>query len=324
MIHARNLRYRIKNAQLQVLCSRTPEKLAAAAEELEIPETTTDYGALVRDYDLDGVVICSSSASHCDQIIEAVEAGIRFIFAEKPVVMSREEAARLSSVLEQTPDLFIQIGHHRRFDPSYRAAKAKIDAGVIGRPILYRNFNRDYYFEPEFLRAYSPESGGMIFDTGTHDYDMARWLLNSEARTVFGIGGVYEYDFLREMGDMDNCSISMEFENGVIADFMISRNCKYGYHVETEIYGTEGSLRVAVEPSRDRVVQLTVDGIVKDAFDDFRDFFEPCYALELESFVENAISGEPPLVTATDGIKSAMWAFTATDAVRRKTTLNLE
>jgi myo-inositol 2-dehydrogenase / D-chiro-inositol 1-dehydrogenase len=324
MAHARTIQYSIRGAEIQALCARTPEKVVAAAKELGVEATTTDYRKLVRDYDLDGVVICSSSASHCEHITEAVEAGIRNIFVEKPVVMSWEEVHILQSLVERNPDLFIQVGHHRRFDPSYVEAKRKLDAGLIGRPILYRNVNRDFYFDPEFLRSYSPESGGMIFDTGTHDYDMARWLLNSDGKSVYGIGGVYEYDFLEELGDIDNCCLTMEFKNGVMGDFVISRNCRYGYHVETEIYGTEGSLRVAVEPTRDRVVQFTQGGVVRDTFQDFRDFFEPCYTRELESFVENVQSGKPPVVTALDGIKSATWAFTATDAVRERKTLDLK
>jgi myo-inositol 2-dehydrogenase/D-chiro-inositol 1-dehydrogenase len=111
------------------------------------------------------------------------------------------------------------VGHHRRYDPSYIEAYRKIREGYIGTPISVRNDNRDYYFNPDFFRRFSPKSGGTILDTGSHDYDMIRWLLDTEAKSIYGLGGAYVYDFLDEFNDVDNASLLMEFGNGMMEQF---------------------------------------------------------------------------------------------------------
>jgi len=42
-----------------------------------------------------------------------------------------------------------------------------------------------------------------------HDYDLARWLIGADADTIYGMGGVYAFEGLKEVGDMDNCIITM-------------------------------------------------------------------------------------------------------------------
>jgi len=83
-------------------------------------------------------------------------------------------------------------------------------------------------------------TGTPIMDMLTHNYDCARWFVGSEAKSVYGLCGAYVYEGPEAVNDIDNCAVMVEFENGVIGQIETSRNCPYGYHVETEMYGSDG------------------------------------------------------------------------------------
>ena len=62
----------------------------------------------------------------------------------------------------------------RRFDPGYAKAKAKIDAGELGKLETFRALSRDTY--PPSLE-YLLGSGGLFLDMSVHDLDLARFLV---------------------------------------------------------------------------------------------------------------------------------------------------
>lgn len=317
-VHAENLAARIPGADLHAACGTNIERLRKNQQLLDIRRVTTDYDEFVNMEELDGIVIASASTDHYDHLVRACRAGVRNIFIEKPIALTANEIADLEKVLPAF-DVNIQVGHHRRYDPSYIEAKRKIQAGFIGTPVSIRNDNRDYYFDPEFFRRFSPRSGGVIVDTGSHDYDMARWLTGAEARTVYGLGGAYVYDFLPEFGDVDNACLLMEFDNGMMGQFSYSRSCKYAYHLETEIHGTEGVLRIGTEPLDNRLISIDETGTHRTFMKDFYERFRDCYYTEMVDFVDCLRTGRTASVSAEDGIASVKWALKATEAVLQKT-----
>ena len=317
--HAENICGKIKGAELFAACGSNIDRLKKNQQLLDIPHITVDYNSFINMDELDGIVIASSSSLHYDQLVRALEAGVKNIFIEKPVSLTIEEIEKLEAVVSAPGfDANIQVGHHRRFDPSYIEAEKRIREGYIGTPISIRNDNRDYYFDPDFFMRFSPKSGGTILDTGSHDYDCARWLLGSEAKSIYGLGGAYVYDFLPKFNDIDNAALLMEFDNNVMAQFSYSRNCKYAYHVETEIYGTEGVLKICNEPLNNRLVSIDEKGCHKTFFKDFYDLYKNCYYDEMTEFVNCIKEGGRSRVTAEDGIKSVRWALKATEAVAGK------
>jgi len=129
--------------------------------------------------------------------------------------------------------------------------------------------NRDPVAMADFIIKFSPKSGGMVMDMLSHDYDLARWFAGSDARSDYGLGGTFVYDGLKAVGDIDNCSFLVEFKNGVIGQLEISRHSAYGYHVETEIYGSKGNIRIGMLPLRDRVTYMNETSISVNTADWF-------------------------------------------------------
>ena len=259
--HAENIHFHIPQAELTAICSLIQEELDAVVKEMDPQYITKDYTEIIENDHLDGIVIASSSQEHAAMICAAAKAGRKNVFTEKPIGMTLEEIDRIKKEVGANPGMKFQVGYNRRFDRSVQAAKKKIDDGFIGNPIQVKMINRDPAAMAEFIIQFSPKSGGLVFDMLTHDYDCARWFVNSDAKSVYGLGGVYVYEGLKEVNDIDNCAVLVEFNNSVIGQIETSRNCAYGYHVETEIYGSEGCIRIGSTPLKDRVEYLNVNGV---------------------------------------------------------------
>jgi len=322
--HAANINYNIINAELSAVCSAIPEEVESVMKEMNPGYGTTDYMELFNDRNLDGIVIASNSAFHCKMICDAANAGVKNIYCEKPLGMTLEEIDLIKETVEKNNVKIFQIGYNRRFDRSLMTMKQKIDEGFIGKPILIKLANRDPEWDREALLKFSPTSGGLVFDMLTHDYDSARFLIDSDAETVYGMGGAFGYDGLAEIGDIDNCIISVAFENGVMGYLETSRNSTYGYHVEIEVFGTKGSLRMGTTPNKDRVVQMNSNGITTECVKWFFEFWEPTFKAELQDFADCIQQGRQPKAGLMDGYKAVKWAFAAKEAVDKRTIVNMK
>ncbi len=316
--HAENIHYSIPNAKLSAICSVVEEELESVASEMNPGHVTGDFKELLSISDLDGIVIASSSREHGRMVVEAAEAGVKYVFVEKPIGMTLEEISRIRTAIAANRNMNVQVGYNRRFDRSVRAAKRKIDDGFVGTPIQIRMINRDPAGMAEFIIKFSPGSGGLVMDMLTHDYDCARWFVGSEAKSIYGVGDAFVYEGLKEVGDIDNCNILVEFENGVIGQFETSRNCSYGYHVETEVYGPDGAIRIGTVPEKDRVTWMSAAGVVKECAEWFFEYWEPTFEAEIRHFVDCIRNGSDPDVGLEDGCRAVEWACAATEAVRER------
>lgn len=321
--HAENIQHNIPNAELTAICSVVQSELDTVKAELSPKYCYTDYREMFANKELDGILISSNSQVHCEMACAAAELGVSNIYMEKPLGMSIDEINKMKDAIEHSNIKIFQVGYNRRYDLSFQAAKKKIDAGFIGKPVLVKMINRDPASMAEFIIKFSPTSGGLVFDMLTHDYDAARWFIGADAKTVYGVGGIFAYEGLAAVNDLDNCGILCKFDNGVMGWFETSRSCPYGYHAEAEIYGTEGCLRICVTPTNDRVLYLDKGGITQTCAQWFYEYWEPTYTAEIRDFVDSIQNNKQPLVSFMDGYKAVEWAMAAKKAVDEETVVKL-
>jgi myo-inositol 2-dehydrogenase/D-chiro-inositol 1-dehydrogenase len=313
--HAQNIKNLIPEAELYATCSLVPQEVEAAKKDFSPEVATTDFDELISLRKMDGLVIASNSQAHCEMICRALAAGVRNIYSEKPVGMTLEEIAKIRETVAEHRANIIQVGYNRRFDYNYQKMKETIDSGKIGRPILVKMINRDDLWQEERLVQFAPSSGGLIFDMCTHDFDAARWFLGSECRSVSAAGDVYRFERIRGV-DIDNVALVVVFKNGAIGMFEASRNSVSGYHMETEVFGAAGGVRVNSEPYPDRLITSDETGYHRSGFSWFYPYWEKTYVAEIKHFAECILHGRQPIVTLEDGFKTVEWAFAANEALR--------
>lgn len=313
--HAENMAFRIPNAELIAVCSLKKEEVDEAVNSWGIKYGYTDFGEMLKNPELEGIVIASSSTEHCRQIKEALDAGFH-VFSEKPLGVDIEECKDAEKAVESHPDKVFMLGFMRRYEDSYIYAKQKIEQGAIGKPILVRSYGLDPVKAVRGAIAYSNNSGGIFMDMAVHDFDLARWFLGSEAENVYAIGGCYAYEEFAKYGDADNGAALIKFKNNTMGIFYASRTCAHGYHIETEIVGTEGCLRVGTIPEKNLVTVFNDAGVIRECPGGFLERFEKAYLNEIQEFVNCIIEGRKPGVCVYDGTKSTEIAYAARESFR--------
>lgn len=321
--HAENAAFRIPHLQLQAVCSVIPEEVADFQNTWQIPEGYVDYDEMIEKSDLEAVLIVSPSGYHCRQIEKALDAGLH-VFCEKPLGISLDECRQAERAVEAHPNQVFMLGFMRRFDPSYQFAKKKLEDGAIGKPILFRGYSIDPESAIEGAIRFGPTSGGQFLDMAVHDIDLARWFLQSEARTVYAIGGCYLHPEFASFNDGDNVSALMQFENDTMAFFVAGRTAPHGYHIETEIIGTKGTLRIGGTPRANQVEILDQHGVRQECAQHFLERFEEAYLNELQIFAQCILKGEQPDVSVYDGTRATIIAEAATRSFREKEMVRID
>lgn len=308
--HAENIAFRIPNCELTAVCSVLSEEVEEVKSLWNIPYGYTDYDEMLENKELDAIFIASPSGFHCEQITKALKAGFH-VFSEKPLGLYMHEALEVGKVVEAHPNQIFMLGFMRRYDRSYMEAKKIVDRGDIGDPIYIRCYGLDPTSQMEnFLKfAKNNYSGGLFLDMSIHDFDLAHWFLGSKAKEVWAIGGSYARPEFDELEDAETGAAMVRFENNAMGVFLAGRNSAHGYHIETEIIGTTGSLRIGTTPERNQVKIFNQSGVVQECFDGFLERFEHAYLSEVEEFVNCILENRQPKITVDDGIESTKLGY---------------
>ncbi|HEX9910521.1 MAG TPA: inositol 2-dehydrogenase [Desulfatiglandales bacterium] len=295
-IHAQNLKFRIPGVRVAAVADVIIESARALAEELEIPLHEHDYRRQLRDPEIDAVVICSSTDTHAQIIMEAAKAG-KHIFCEKPVDLSLERIDQALKAVAASGVKF-QVGFNRRFDPSFRKAKELVAAGKIGSPHLLRISSRDPQPPPI---EYVESSGGLFLDMMIHDFDMARYLMNEEVAELMAAATCCIDPAIGEAGDVDTAVVLMKFEGGALGTIDNSRKAVYGYDQRIEVFGSEGSVIVGNKTPTE-VTLHRADSIQgeKPLFF-FLERYREAYLAEMDEFIRCIREDKTPSVGGVDG-----------------------
>jgi inositol 2-dehydrogenase len=297
--YAQNLAQGVRSARLVAIADRNAEVGRAVASDFGVTAVYSSHQDLLADKNVDAVVIVTSTSTH-KEVILAAAAARKAIFCEKPIATSLADAHEVLDAVDRA-GVFFQMAFQRRFDAGYADAKKKVDAGVIGDPVLITSISRDPFRPP--LEFCDPQvSGGLIADMGVHDFDILRMFMG-EVRTVHAIGGTLAYPEMKTVGDIDNAIVDVIFENGKLGVVELSRNAVFGYDIRCEVWGTKGSIQIGYFRETPILV-MTEQGITHDAVPYFFQRFKDAYLTQIQDFIDGVIADRGPSVTGQDAIKA--------------------
>jgi myo-inositol 2-dehydrogenase/D-chiro-inositol 1-dehydrogenase len=292
-MHAENLAQR-SDARLLYVVDTKPEAARALAEPLGARQAGAEQ--VFSDPQVHAVLIASSTGSHADLSIAAARAG-KAIFCEKPVDLTLSKVdACIREVKKAKVPMF--VGFNRRFDPSFRSLKERLDAGAIGKLEQVIITNRDPGLpDLRFLAT----SGGLYLDFTIHDFDMARWLLGEEPVEVFAWGAVLVDPRVRTEGkDIDTAMLLLRTRSGKMCHINNTRRAVYGYDQRIEVFGAKGMLRAAnLTPTS--VERFGAGATCADnPWSNFQTRYAAAYAAELSSFIRSVQTRKPAEVGPED------------------------
>ena len=298
-LHAEILKYRVDAARLVAVNDIIKDLARSVGERLGV-KWYLDYDEMLRDPEVEAVVITTPTFMHKDMIIKALELG-KHVFVEKPLTVSSSEAKEVISKVKSS-GMKLQVGYMRRFDYAYARAKKLIEEGGIGQPIAFISIARDPEAPPGWA-ADPSKSGGIFLDMLSHDFDMGRFIIGSEIGEVYVVGGNYMYEELKRLGDLDAVSIAFRFRNGVQGLIHGARRSLFGYELKTEIYGSDGTVYVGGKIDN-MFAKGSKEGITYSGISWFERRFYDAYVEELREFAESVLNDRGTPVTALDGLRA--------------------
>jgi myo-inositol 2-dehydrogenase / D-chiro-inositol 1-dehydrogenase len=265
----------------------------------------TDIEKAITYAGVEAVVIVTPTETHARLIELAFNAG-KAVFSEKPIALDLSETTRVVRLAHER-GASVQIGFMRRFDPGYARAKARIEAGELGKLETFRALSRDTY--PPSLN-FLESSGGLFLDMAVHDLDLARFLVG-EVEEVQAWGAVLIDDRFSQAGDVDTAMTLLRFENGVLGVTETSRRSNWGYDIRTEVAGAIGKVIVEA-PQKTPLLFAREFSSTFDHFENFPDRFEKAYQLQLQSFFKDLQEGKRPSPGPEDALETLRLAIAVT------------
>lgn len=128
--------------------------------------------------ELDGVMICSPNTLHIDSLVPAVEQELT-ILLEKPVVTRLEDGTAAWTTHQKHPRAKIVVGFVLRYAPYFRAIRATIARGEIGRVLAITATEQlSPSLSANYLRGWRSDNnltGFFLLEKCSHDLDLLQW-----------------------------------------------------------------------------------------------------------------------------------------------------
>lgn len=305
-LHGEIVANRIPGVDVKTVADIFADQAREWANGLNIEHLTSDYREILKDPEIEAVLICSSTDTHARMIVEAAAAG-KHIFCEKPIDF---DVQRIQEALQAVAaaGVKLQIGFNRRFDHNFRKVREMVAAGRVGDVHIVRITSRDPAPPPlDYVRV----SGGIFLDMSIHDFDMARYLSGSEVETVYAQGAVLVDPGIGELGDVDTAVITLRFKNGALGVIDNSRQAVYGYDQRVEVFGAKGAVDVKNDFPNSAELS-TADGVFREKpLYFFLERYRASYVEELKAFVAAVENDEDPPVTGIDGLQPVLIGLAA-------------
>lgn len=297
MLHTAHL-YAMPNVDLKASFALDDEQLAYAKQQYGVTPYK-DWKKMIEAEDLDAIIITSPTGFHPEMTIYAINAGLH-VFCEKPMGLDLDEVQKMVDVVNKHPKQIFQLGLMRRFDASYQEAKRLVDSGAFGDILYLRGYGIDPWKNYEGFKKFATDndSGGVFLDMCIHDIDLVRWFTGKSPVEAYAVGNTIVDPSLVKIHEYETGVATLRFENNVVATLVGGRCAAHGNHVELEVMGTKGWIRVGQDSNPYYTTLYTEQGIVRPYAQSFQDRFAQAFQSELEAFVIAIQEGKPSAFAA--------------------------
>ena len=258
-LHARAFQ-KVPGAEVAAICDSQLDCLRAKGEEFGVDRQFSDYRKMLKEPDLDAIIVGTPNFTHCEAAINAFKAG-KHVFCEKPMALNAREARKMVDAAKRSKKV-LQIGMVWRQKAESQVAKDYIEKGHLGRIYHMRMLLRRRRSIPGLGGWFTTKSlsgGGVLIDCGVHFLDLLMWLsgnweparVSASLYAEFG-SRMKDYVFTEMWAgppkydgtfDVDDYATGMvRFPKAVTLSFELSwaANCEPGEFVE--LLGSKGGM----------------------------------------------------------------------------------
>ncbi len=220
--------------------SRDPASQKEFSQKTGI-KVVSSYGRVLKDPEINAVVLTTPHSLHVKQIIQAAKAG-KHVFVEKPITLTRKTAEKAIEAA-RAAGITLGIGLNRRHAPSFVEMMNRIRAGAIGDVLHVEAAHSGptgYGLTPDSWRSTRAEApaGGMTA-RGIHTLD-------AMIQVAGLVASVYAFSDNRKLPagvDMDDTtSMLLKFANGATGYLSALFTTAELYRVH--VFGSKGWLEL--------------------------------------------------------------------------------
>lgn len=301
-----------RSVTLRSVCDVAEDLAHKMGSFYEAEEIFTDFNDMLRDPELEAVIIATSDTFHLPASIRAIEAG-KHVLVEKPLGTNLEEALTLKKHIDGS-GLTFQVGHMKRFDPGIEYTRSFIQE-ELGEMIAFKSWYCDSTHRYDMTDSTQPlpfSSAAAkkplenpranlkqyyMLAHGSHLVDTARFLagplVSVEAKLVQR-KGIYSW------------FVDTEFVNGCNGHMDLTVAVRMDWHEGFQVYGAKGSVLGKIyNPWYFKTSEVLCfsenDKIYRQPLDNKAHF----YQRQLEGFADTILNGTPQKGTDIDqGIES--------------------
>jgi len=164
---------------LVAICDSDDTIASSIGAEFAVPALT--FEELLKNEEIDGVVVAAPAVAHFDLTRSALEAR-KDVFVEKPLALEARQAEELCE-LARSSGAVLMVGHLLRYHPAFRALKQIVDEGHLGR--------LDYVYSNRLNLGKFRREENILWSFAPHDISMILDLVGAEPNEVTAVGGTY-------------------------------------------------------------------------------------------------------------------------------------
>jgi myo-inositol 2-dehydrogenase/D-chiro-inositol 1-dehydrogenase/scyllo-inositol 2-dehydrogenase (NAD+) len=289
---------RLANAEVCSVAD-TAKNALDRAKALGVKNTYTDFNVLLKDPQLDAVLIALPTHLHLQCARAAAEAK-KHVLLEKPIGVTVEEAKEVISSAERN-SVKLMMGYPMRFNRHFLKLKEDMSNGLLGDvetahatyvcagPFVHRADGHSPAPVPDWWFNTKQTGGGVLVDLGCHIINLMRMLFGEVVDIKGQFGHRYNMDF------EDSAMVLARFSSGTLAAINVGWFSQE-YLLQLNLLGTvrNASVEHMPPPSLATAYQMLTKGITT--------FNQPHFD-ELQYFVNCIQNDSVPSSTGLDGLR---------------------
>jgi myo-inositol 2-dehydrogenase / D-chiro-inositol 1-dehydrogenase len=318
--------YDLLGVPIAMIASRSEGKVSSSR-----PGTrwSSDIEAVINDPLVDCVDITLPNHLHRDAALACVQAGKPFLI-EKPLARNVAEAEEIVAAA-RSAGVTAVYGENVRFKPSMIRTKSIVDQGALGKVLLLRaNEVHNGPFHSDWFWDSASTGGGAVIDMGIHGIFALEWFMGSRVKRVYAEAGVLKWADKCIGETEDTAVIVLRFENGGLAELVVSWAIAGGIDVRFEVFGSAGTAYLDSARAARATTIFSESGYGRGLDEEAKErphvaatrgwswptgdeWSEHGHLAEIRHFVRCAAGQETPICTLEDGLR----ALKVVDAIYR-------
>ena len=292
-------------AHFKYIASRGGVTGTAMAKKFGFSHSTTDYKEILKDPEVDLVMITTRHNLHASMVIEILNAG-KHVFVEKPLALNQEELQQIIHAGVNSKSS-ITVGFNRRFSPHAIKIKQQVGSGPMN---IVATMNAGFIPANVWVHDLNV-GGGRIIGEACHFIDLCSYVTGSKVIAVcMNSMGVNPHE------NTDNASIVLKYEDGSNAVINYFANGSKAYSKERlEVYSQERTIVM------DNFRKTEAYGF--KGFNGLRTSLDKGHRNQFHSLVQRIQKGGDALIPFDSLINTTLASFAALESLKQKAWVNV-